>query len=127
MKFLILILILSFSFSAFAKAKFNCPYEKFSLQFITDKENEISLDIFKDKTKIMACLLKVTSFEDGKTSASLAELTRFDKVRCNLLFDKIASGIEVIDQGYIKKSSQSKTASAYLIKNRQPLKCKILP
>lgn len=123
MKILLILIVSLFSSCVWALTKQACDYGKYKILITDDKENDIYLEIFKDKIKVSACQLKVISYEDGKRSATFAELIRFEKISCNIIYDKLASEIAVIDHGYIKRFPHSNSSSAYVINNTQPLRC----
>lgn len=123
MKTLLILLVSLFSSSAWSLTKQVCDYGKFKILITDDKENDIYLEIFKDKMKVSACHLKVISYEDGKRTASFNELIRFEKIRCDIIYDKLASDVVVIDHGYIKRFPHTNSSSAYVINNKQPLRC----
>lgn len=112
-----------FSINALASTTHNCTFGGFDLKILTDKENDISLEIFKGKNKISACNMKIISYEDGKNNVSTTELIRFEKKECNIIYNKIASKIVIIDKGFIKTPAQGKISYAYVIKNEHPLVC----
>lgn len=123
MKFLIAF-FLFYSTSVWAQSHLKCEYGKFNLMLELNKENDIQVDIFQGKTKVSACHLKVINYSDGKNTATLSELYRFKKSDCINIYDKLASQIEIISTGYIKNAINSKSFSAYILKNHQPLLCK---
>lgn len=123
MKFYIVFLLLFFSTNSFATRVHTCTIDLFTIFITTEKENDISLEIFKAKRKIAGCNLKVITFEDGKKSVSTNELIRFEKRECNILYDKIASKVNILNKGFLKTSFDDKKSYAYIIKNEQPLKC----
>lgn len=123
MKNYIMLSMFIFSINAFASTTHNCTFGGFDLKILTDKENDISLEIFKGKNKISACNMKTISYEDGKNNVSTTELIRFEKKECNIIYNKIASKIVIIDKGFIKTPTQGKISYAYVIKNEHPLVC----
>ena len=120
------VLIASFvlySFNLMATTVHTCLHDGYSIKVTNDKKNDISLLVSKGKTSVLNCNLKVISYTDGKKEVSKLELTRFSKVKCEAIYDKIASKISIIDQGFIKASGKANESYAYVIKNEQPLKC----
>lgn len=119
-------LFLILSNSIWAQTHLSCADGKYSLNLELNKESDIHVKIVKGKNKISSCVLKITSFDDGKNSESLSELYRFQKSNCSNIYDKLASQVEIISTGYIKITLNSNSASAYLIKNKDPLFCNII-
>lgn len=125
MKIIFLFLVLFSSQLALARTQHLCTFNNFKISITTNKVDLISLEIFKENTKVSGCLLKVISYDDGKNGASLDELTRFEIQECNVIYDKVASKVPLIQSGFIKvPSSKGKKSFAYVIKNEQPLVCK---
>lgn len=120
--------ILFLCFTNITKAKstdFKCHFEKMTYSFDLSQKNEIDLNIFSGKNKISSCQLKITDSNNGKNSEAITEIYYFKKTNCSIIYDKIASKNEIIEEGYFKKGPFSNKVSAYILKNKQPLSCAI--
>lgn len=126
MRTYVIFCMLLFSTNVLANAtQHSCEYGKFNIFLTTDKKNDISLEVYKGKTKILSCLLKVTRYDNGKKTASLSETTKFIQENCSVLFDKIASEVKIAKNGAIIRFGEEKFSTASVIDNQDPLKCKI--
>jgi hypothetical protein len=123
MKLILITYLTLCSFNLLAATVHTCLHDGYSIKVTSDKKSDISLMVSKGKTSILICNLKVVSYTDGKSGVSKLELTRFSKIKCDAIYDKIASKIFIIDQGFIKGSGKRNESYAYVIKNEQPLKC----
>ncbi len=120
---ILLIIAITFSFNSWATVEHICKMDDFIINFQTNKQDAINIEVFKKDLKIGACLYDVDSYSDGVNSASGMELYRISKVGCNQIYDKIFSKVSLIESGYVKFDSAAKKSSAYIIKNQQPLLC----
>lgn len=116
---------LTLSFNLAAEVNFKCDYKQFNIQFMTNREEEISMELFKGNIKIMSCQYRVKSYEEGVGRVGMGELLQIEKKSCQVLFDKIAKDVEMIEKGFIKYSKGPKESYAYIIKNEQPIDCLI--
>jgi len=123
MKKIIFMITIVLSMQSMAAEKYICIYKNFEIKMITHESEDVQLEVFKGKTKVSACHLKVLSFEVGQSKLTNDKLLRFEKGDCNIIYNKIASGVEIIEKGFVKIPIKGKFSYAYLVKNEQPLKC----
>jgi hypothetical protein len=123
MKVIIFLSSFIFSQTIWAKSEHTCTYKGFDLKVTANKEDNLTVDIFKEKIKISGCTFKVVSYDSGKKGVSTDELIRFEKINCNIIYDKLAKNISVNEKGFLKIPASDKKSYAYIIKNEQPLIC----
>lgn len=103
----------------------NCTYKSLKLKIKIEDLNQMTLEVFKKKTKVSTCQFKVVYIEDGSSSASNSSLRRFEKSQCTNIYDHESRKIEIIKKGFLKFEANSKKSFAYIILNEQPLKCEL--
>ncbi len=123
MKSILVLLSVFYSLNLAAEVRLDCSYKQFKFLLTANKEEDVSIEIFKGKNKISRCLYQVQSYEEGSQRAGMGDLLRIEKKSCQIIFDKIASELELIQKGFVKYSLETKKSYAYIIKNEQPLEC----
>jgi hypothetical protein len=126
MKYLVILSIFAFSTNVFAATKHHtCVHGDFVINVTTEEEKDVSVMVYKNSNKVAICTMKVTDYNDGKKTRSVAEIIEFEKIGCSTLGDKSASAISIIDKGYVKMFPRETSSSVYLINNVQPLECNL--
>jgi len=123
MKFFLMIFAFVFSQFAFAQQIHHCKYKEYNIDLSFVDSKNITVEVFKNKTKVSSCDLVIEYIDDGKNSVSQSTLRRFERKSCLKLFDKAAGDLEIIKQGFIRQEISGHKSFVYLIKNEQPLRC----
>ena len=122
---LIIHLLILFLSTNVYSATLLCNFEGFNLNLRVNKSEMIQMSLIKNTTLVSSCYLNVISYDDGVSGASVNELIRFTKNNCKNIYDKIAEKVSIIDSGFIKIPINSNISYVHILKNHQPLICKI--
>lgn len=126
--FLMLPFILIASPSAIEEQKqMVCSFDTYELRILFKGQNVMRLQIFENQRQHVECSFSISSYDDGKKSASLAEIIHVDLMACVPSGARSEPRFAILPLGYLKSFPPFTSYSVYIIQNQHPLVCSVEP